>query len=82
MSKGSIQGSTTTASSSCMEPLRNLLYERLRLKFHVQDWPEQGFNPDPNDRLREAARSMEKNWLSCQAGISSSGCCFLVMTGD
>lgn len=34
------------------------------------------------DRIRETAGSMEENWLSCQAEISSSGCYFLVMTDN
>jgi len=34
------------------------------------------------DKMREEARSMEEDWLSCQAGISLSGCSFLNITGD
>lgn len=77
-----MQASTTTAFMSGMEPLQNLLYKRLR--------PEFTYGIDRNvkvlmltltDKMREAAGRMEENSLSCQAGISSSGCSFLNTTG-
>lgn len=34
------------------------------------------------DRMREAAGSMDEICLLCQAGISSSGYYFLVITGE
>lgn len=75
------------ASISGMEPLTNLLYERLRLKFHLWDWPEhEGFNPDP--KWQNEGDSREYRWnLSFMPGRNFIFWCYFqvthqVTTGD